>query len=121
MNAPLILIEKRRNLDKLHIVEGVTLIGETKGKTAVLVDDVVTSGSTLVKAAYALKQHGAKGVIACVTHADFVEGAHKVMQDSPLDKIYVSDSILIKPEHKFPKLEIVSLAPLLAQQIRKMV
>lgn len=121
LNAPLTLIEKKRNLEKLHELESVRLIGETKGMTAVLVDDVVTSGSTLVKAAYALKLHGAKKVIACVTHADFVKGTHTVLQNSPLDKVYVSDSIEIHLEGRFPKLEVVMLAPLLSERIRKMV
>lgn len=121
LDAPLCLIEKKRNLDKLHQLESIHLIGEISGRVAVLVDDVTTSGSTLVKAAYALKQHGASYVIACVTHADFVEGTHKVLQDSPLDKIYVTDSIVISPKNKIPKLEIVSIAPLLATNIRKII
>jgi ribose-phosphate pyrophosphokinase len=120
LNAPLILIEKKRNIEKLHSVESMRLIGETKGKIAVLIDDVITSGSTLVKAAYALKEQGAKRVLACVTHADFIEGTRRILQDSPIDKVYVSDSIRIPEPFKFPKLEIVSIAPLLSEQIRKM-
>ena len=121
LDAPLALIEKKRNLDKLHHIESARLIGDARGKTAILVDDVTTSGSTLVKAAYALKEQGAKKVIACVTHADFVDGTRSVLHESPIDKVYVSDSIYFKPEFKFPKLEVVSLAPILAQQIRKMI
>ena len=121
LGCSLALIEKKRNLDKLHMIESAKLIGDTRGKIAVLVDDVVTSGSTLVKAAYALKEQGAKKVIACVTHADFVDGTRSVLHESPIDKVYVSDSIYLKPEFKFPKLEVVSLAPLLAGQIKKMI
>lgn len=121
LDAPLALIEKKRNLDKLHEVESARLIGDASGKTAILVDDVTTSGSTLVKAAYVLKEQGAKKVIACVTHADFVEGTRSVLYESPLDQVYVSDSIQIPAKYKFPKLEVVSLAPLLVEQIKKMV
>lgn len=120
LNAPLSMMEKKRNLEKLHTLESMHLIGDAIGKTAVLIDDVTTSGSTLVKAAYALKNQGAKKVIACVTHADFVEGTHKVLEDSPLDKIYVTDSIAIKQDYRFPKLEVLPLATLLANQIKKM-
>ena len=111
----------KRNLEKLHTIDTLRLIGDVKGKTAVLVDDVVTSGSTLVKAAYELKENGATKVIACVTHADFVDGTKSVIQESPIDKLYVSDSIYIPPELKFPKLEVVTLASLLANQIKKMI
>lgn len=121
LNASLSMIEKKRNLEKLHTIEKVRFIGDVRDKTAVLIDDVVTSGSTLVKAAYALKEQGAKKVYAAVTHADFVDGTHTILQDSPLDKVYVSDSIHIPNPYKFPKLEIVPLAPLLSEQIRKMI
>ena len=120
INAPLTLIEKKRSLEKLHHVESVRLIGDTAGKTAVLVDDVTTSGSTLVKAAYALKAKGARKVVACVTHADFIGGTRSVLAESPLDKVYVTDSIYMPQEYRFSKLEIVPLAPFLAGQIKKM-
>lgn len=121
LNVPLTYMEKRRNLGKLHQVEEVRFIGNTEGKTAVLIDDVVTSGSTLVKSAYLLKDKGAKKVIACVTHADLIGGTRQVLQESPLDKVYVSDSIVVPEEYKFPKLEVVSVAPLFSEQIKKMI
>jgi len=121
LNVPLTYMEKRRNLAKLHQVEEMRFIGNTEGKTAVLVDDVATSGSTLVKSAYLLKDKGAKKIIACVTHADLIGGTRQVLQESPIDKVYVSDTIAVPEEYKFPKLEIVSVAPLLAEQIRKMI
>lgn len=120
LNASFSIIEKKRDMDKLHTVATMRFIGDVRGKIAVLVDDVITSGGTLVKAAYALKEQGAKKVVACVTHADFVEGTHKILGDSPIDKVYVSDSIRIPDAFKFAKLEVVSIAPLLAEQIRKM-
>lgn len=119
ISTQLSLIKKQRRLDKIHTIESVQLIGETRGKTAILVDDIITSGSTLVKSAYLLKEHGAKKVIACVTHADFIEGTRKVLIESPIDRIYVSDSIHLPEESKFSKLEVISMAPLLAEQINK--
>lgn len=119
LHAPLALIEKKRDLDKLHELKSVRFIGETKNKIAVLVDDVITSGSTLVKAAYALKEQGATKVFACVTHADFVDGTPSVLQNSPLDGVYVSDSIHLPQELRFPKLHIVALSHMLAQHVKK--
>lgn len=120
LGAPLVFVEKKRSLEKLHTVDWMNVIGEVAGKTAVLVDDVITSGSTLVKAAYILKERGAKHVVACATHADFIDGTRKILEDSPLDKIYVTDSISVKTTEKMHKLEIISLAQLLATQIKKM-
>jgi ribose-phosphate pyrophosphokinase len=120
LDAPLTFMEKKRNLEKLHTLDDIKLIGDIKGKTAILVDDVVTSGSTLVKGAYVLKENGARRVIACVTHADFVQGTPEILKNSVIDKIYVSDSIAIKKEARFPGLEIVSIAQILAAQIKKM-
>ena len=121
LGAPLTLIEKKRSLDKLHTIESLRLIGDAKGKTAVLIDDVITSGSRLVKATYALKDQGAKKVIACVTHADFVDGTREILQNSPLDHVYVSDSIYLPEGYRFPKLSILSLGTLLSEKIKKMV
>jgi ribose-phosphate pyrophosphokinase len=121
LNVPLTYMEKRRSLDNLHQVDEMRLIGNTEGKTAVLIDDVVTSGSTLVKSAYLLKDKGAKKVIACVTHADLIGGTRQVLQESPIDRIYVSDTIAVPEEYKFPKLHTVSIASLLSEQIKKMI
>lgn len=121
LKTPLVFMEKKRNLQQIHTLDWMNVIGEVAGKTAVLFDDVITSGSTLVKAAYILKERGAKEVIACATHADFIEGTRRILDDSPLDKVFVTDSILVKTTERMKKLEIVSLAPLLAEQIKKMI
>lgn len=120
LDVPLTMFEKKRNLNKLHELSKMKLIGDVKGCTAIMVDDVTTSGSTLVQGAHALKEAGAKKVIACVTHADLVESAVKILQSSSLDKVYVTDSILLPAAYHFPKLEVVSLASILAEQIKKM-
>ncbi|RJR15080.1 ribose-phosphate pyrophosphokinase [Candidatus Microgenomates bacterium] len=120
LDVPLVFIEKKRNLDKLHTIQNMRLVGEVAGKTAVLIDDVITSGSTLVKGAYMLKEQGAKKVVACVTHADFIEGTDNILKESPIDTVFVSDSIPVKSEQHFSRLKVVSLAPLLAEQIKKM-
>lgn len=119
LEVPLVFMEKRRNLEKLHTLSSMRLIGDVTGKTAILIDDVVTSGSTLVKGAYMLKEQGAKKVIACVTHPDFVEGTDSILKDSPIDTTYVSDSIPILEEQMFPQLQVISLASFLAERIKK--
>lgn len=120
LDVPLALIEKKRNLEKIHTLEVLKLIGEVKNKTACIVDEVITGGGTVVEAAKLLKKTGAKKVIACATHADFVEGTKKKLVSSEVDKIYVSDTILVPRDKIFPKLEIVSIADLIAKTIRNL-
>ena len=73
-----------------------------------------------MNAAYLLKDKGANKVVAAATHADFVGGADKILQDSPLDAIWVTDTIDIPVGKVFPKLTITSISSLIASEIRKM-
>ncbi|OGG14605.1 hypothetical protein A2773_02350 [Candidatus Gottesmanbacteria bacterium RIFCSPHIGHO2_01_FULL_39_10] len=121
IESPLALIEKKRDLDKPHKILSMRVVGDIKDKTAIIFDDVIVTGGTLVNAAYLLKEKGAKQVIACATHADFVGGASKILQDSPIDKIWVTDTILIADDKKFAKLTVVPIASLISSEMKKMI
>lgn len=121
LDLPLALIEKKRDLNQTHKILSMRVVGEVKDKIAVIVDDVIVTGGTLVNAAHLLKQKGAKQVIAIATHADFVGGADKILQESPVDKIWVTDTIQVPPELQFPKLSIFPIASVIASTIQKMV
>jgi ribose-phosphate pyrophosphokinase len=117
--VPMILMEKTRSLEKVHVVEHMKLIGSSENREAVIIDDLVTSGQTLAKAAKALKAEGAPRVVACVTHPVFIDGTRANLEDSDLDAMYVTDTIAIPKEYMFDKLHIISVAPLLAEAITK--
>lgn len=121
LDLPLALIEKKRDLSQAHKILSMRVVGDVKDKIAFIVDDVIVTGGTLVNAAFLLKQKGAKQVIAAATHADFVGGADKILQDSPLDKIWVTDTIFVPEEKRFPKLQIFSIVPALTSAIRKLI
>ncbi len=121
LDLPLALIEKKRDLNTAHKIISMRVVGDVNDKTAIIVDDVIVTGGTLVNAAYLLKQKGAKQVIAVATHADFVGGADKILQESPLDKIWVTDSIKIPDDKLFPKLKIFPIASSIATVMKKMV
>lgn len=121
IDAPLAFIEKKRDLDKPHTLISMKVVGDIAGKSAIIVDDVIVTGGTLVNAAYLLKEKGAKQVIAAATHADFVGGADKILKDAPVDKIWVTDTINIADDKKISKLEIIPIAPLIASEMKKMI
>jgi ribose-phosphate pyrophosphokinase len=115
------VIEKKRNLEKIHESKALDLYGEVSGKIVILVDDLVTSGGTLVHAAQLCKDRGATKVLAAIVHHDFSEGTVKKLQDSPLEKFFTTDTILLKEEDKFDKLIEVSVAPLIADALKHLV
>lgn len=120
LGVSLALIQKKRDLGKTQTVKLLDLLGDVKGKTAYLVDDVITAGGTLVEAAKLLKGAGAKKVIALATHADFVEGTREKLRGSLLEEIFVSDTIFLPEEKRFSRLKIISVANLLVESIEKM-
>jgi len=120
-NVDIAVIEKRRNLDKIHQSKALNLYGEVKGKTCIIVDDIITSGGTLVHAAEFCLKRGAKRVLACVVHHDFSPNAVTILSKGPIEKIFMSNSILLKPEQKFSRLAEISIAPLIEQELKKLI
>lgn len=119
-NVDIAVIEKRRNMKKIHQSEALNLYGEVKNKTCIIVDDIITSGGTLVHAAEFCLKRGAKRVLACIVHHDFSPNAKEILSKSPIEKIFMSNSIELKETQKFNQLEEVSIAPLIAQEIKKL-
>ncbi len=119
-NVDIAVIEKRRNLDKIHVSKALNLYGEVKNKTCIIVDDIITSGGTLVHAAEFCLKRGAKRVLACVVHHDFSPNAEKILSVGPIEKIFMSNTIALKSEQKFSKLEEISIAPLIEKELKKL-
>jgi ribose-phosphate pyrophosphokinase len=95
------------------------LIGDVKGKTAILVDDMIDTAGTLTKAAQAVMDHGASDVYALATHAILSGPAVERIVKSPLKKVVVTDTIpLQEPAIKSGKLHVVSVSQLFAEAIR---
>lgn len=117
LNCQIAIVDKRR--PRPNVAEVMNIIGKVKGKTAVIVDDLIDTGGTVVNAAQALKERGAKEVYAGCTHAVFSEPAAEVLQASCIKEIIVTDSILLPEEKQIPKLTRLSVASLLAEAIRR--
>lgn len=117
LGAPLAIIHKRRDPLVPNQVSVHEIVGDVKGRVCLLVDDLIDTGRTIVKAAEALKAAGATGVVVAATHAVFSDPATELLQSSSIDKVVVTDTLPLPPEKQFEKLEILSIAPLLARAI----
>ncbi len=118
---PLTVIEKKRSLDAIHKTEAFDIYGNVSGKTVILVDDIVTSGGTLINAAELCLKKGASKVFAAVVHHDFSPSASKKIETSILEKLFTTNTILLKEEQKFSKLEVISIASLIAEELKHLV
>lgn len=117
MNAPLAIIAKRRpEPNKVEIME---IIGDVRGKIAVLIDDIIDTGGSVLQGAKALLDRGATRVIAASTHAVFSGNAPQKLAESVLEQVIVTDTIPLPPHKRFDKLVVLSVAPLLAEAIRR--
>lgn len=116
--AELAIIAKQRpSADNAFAVE---MVGNVKDKTALLIDDMIMTGGTLVAAAEMLLDRGARAVYACATHAAFAPGTRELLENSPFTKVLISDTIPVADDDRYrdnTKLEVISVAPLLAEAI----
>lgn len=92
------------------------MVGDVKGKCAVVVDDMITTGSTLFSATEALLEQGASRVFACATHAVFTDGVLKAIEESPLERVVVTNTVPL-PGPAVSKLDVISVGPLVAESI----
>jgi ribose-phosphate pyrophosphokinase len=117
-DADLAIIDKRR--PRANVSEVMNIIGEVNGKSCVLVDDLVDTAGTLGHAAKALKDEGAKKVVAYVTHAVLSGAAIKNISGSVLDELVVTDTLPLRPDAAAcPKIRQLKIAGLLAETIRR--
>jgi ribose-phosphate pyrophosphokinase len=119
LGAPLAIIHKRRDPKVHNQVTVHEIVGEVNGRVCLLVDDMIDTGRTIVKAAEALKANGATGVVVAATHAVFSDPACEILQSDAVDSVVVTDTLPIPAEKHFPTLEILPIAPLLARAIRE--
>ncbi len=117
LNLPIAIIEKRR--PKANVSEVMNVIGDIEGKNCILIDDIVDTAGTICKAADALKSFGAKKVYGCATHGVLSGPAIERLENSSIEKFVITDTIALKEEARGGKIEVVSVAPILADAVRR--
>jgi ribose-phosphate pyrophosphokinase len=116
-DAPIAIIDKRRN--QHNVAEVLSVVGDVKGKLAIMVDDMVDTAGTLVKGAELLKREGAAKIIACATHAVLSGPAMERLADSPIEKLIVTNSIPLDSAKQSEKIVQLSVAKLLGEAIAR--
>jgi len=118
LDASLAIIDKRREAP--NVAEAMNIIGYIKGKTAIILDDMVDTGGTLIQAAEALIRNGAAHVYACCTHPVLSGDAAKRIEESPIETLVVTNTIPLSQESsQCSKIEVISVAEILGEAIKR--
>ena len=117
LGAPLAIIHKRRDPLVPNQVSVHEIVGQVAGRTCLIVDDLIDTGRTIVKAAEALKANGATRVVVAATHAVFSDPATELLQSDFIDSVVVTDTLPIPDEKRWDRLTVLPIAPLIATAI----
>ncbi|MBP1041115.1 ribose-phosphate diphosphokinase [Vagococcus sp. BWB3-3] len=117
LKAPIAIIDKRR--PKANVAEVMNIIGNVDGKKCIIIDDMIDTAGTITLAAKALKEAGAVEVLASCTHPVLSGPAMERLQDSPIEKVIVTDSIYLPEENRIEKIEEVSVGALIGDAIKR--
>lgn len=117
LHAPIAIIDKRR--PKANVAEIMNIIGDVKGKTAILIDDMIDTAGTITKGADALMKLGAKEVYACCTHGVLSGPAIERLQNSCLKETVILNTINLPEDKQIDKIKVLSVAPVFAEAIKR--
>ena len=118
LDAPLAIIEKRRvgNLDRAELLN---VIGQVRGKRAVIVDDEIDTAGTLTETVRALEREGVTEIYACATHGILSGPAVERIAEANLREVVVTDTVPLPPAKRLPKITTLSIAPLIGEAIKR--
>lgn len=117
LNADLVVIDKRRS--QHNVVEVTSVIGEVAGKNVLIVDDIIDTANTLTQAAFALKKKGAASIVCVCTHAVLSSKAVDLINNAPINKIFVTDTINNPQIKDIKNIEVISVDAIFAEAIKR--
>jgi ribose-phosphate pyrophosphokinase len=115
LDSDLAIIAKRR--PEPNKSEVMTIIGEVRGRTAVMIDDMIDTGGSIAAGAEALMRMGARNIVACCTHAVLSGTACQRLCESPIEEVVITDTIPLPEAKRLDRITVLSVAPLLAEAI----
>ena len=118
-DCPMALIDKQRATNNDTVV-ATNIIGDVKGKTALIFDDEISTAGTLVEAASIVYKHGAKEIYAGATHGVFAGSAIEKIKNSPITEVVVTNTGPVTNEKRIDNIKVVSIAPLFADAIKRL-
>ncbi|UCF21615.1 MAG: ribose-phosphate pyrophosphokinase [Gemmatimonadota bacterium] len=116
LGGEIAMIDKRRPAH--NVAEVVNVVGEVEGKNCLIPDDMIDTGGTMAEAVKAIKEHGAKEIYVCATHALLSGPAVERLSNLPVSEVMLTDTVVVPEEKHWPALQILSVAGLLARAIR---
>ncbi|GAA2089608.1 ribose-phosphate diphosphokinase [Pseudolysinimonas kribbensis] len=119
LGAPLAIIHKRRDPLVPNQISVHEIIGPVEGRVCLIVDDLIDTGRTIVKAAEALKEQGATTVVVAATHAVFSDPAVELLQSTMIDSVVVTDTLPVPEAKRWDRLTVLPIAPLIARAIHE--
>jgi ribose-phosphate pyrophosphokinase len=117
LKAGLAIIDKRREGN--NVAQFMHLIGDVKDKDVVIADDMIDTAGTLIQAVEALRREGARRILACAVHGVLSGPAIARIKESVLEEVIITNTIPLPPERQLSKMRVLSVAPLLAEAIRR--
>jgi ribose-phosphate pyrophosphokinase len=117
--VPLAFIHKTRDIDRPNETVANRVVGDVKGRMCVLVDDMIDTGGTIAKAADALMDDGAAGVVIAATHAILSDPAVDRLKNSPAQEVVVTNTLPVPEDRQFDKLTQLSIGPLIGRAVRE--
>jgi ribose-phosphate pyrophosphokinase len=117
LHCPLAIVDKRR--PRPNVAEVMHIIGDVSGKKAIIIDDIIDTGGTIIEVVQALRAEGATEVFACCTHPVFSSPAIKGLEDADLSEVVVTNTIPIPPEKRTKNTVVLSVASIFGEAIRR--
>jgi ribose-phosphate pyrophosphokinase len=118
LDAPLAIVEKRRhgNLDRAEVIN---VIGEVRGRRAIIVDDEIDTAGTLIEITRALEHEGVTEIYACATHGVLSDPAIDRIANSALAEVVITDTVPLPAYKQMPRLKVLTVAPLIGEAIKR--
>ena len=115
LHAPIAIVDKRRPTP--NVAEVMNVIGQVKGRTVIMMDDIIDTAGTMISSSQALKNYGVKDVYICSTHGVLSGPAIRRLEDAPIKEVVVTNTIPLAAGKKIDKIKVLSVAPIFGEAI----